>query len=58
MDENMMLSDCINLDFGGRCCAYRQFPCMSNGVVCSFYRVSKDLSFEQEMLVIEQGRDK
>jgi len=54
----MMLSDCINLDFGGRCCAYRQFPCMSNGVVCSFYHVSKDLSFEQELLVIESGRDK
>ena len=58
MDENMMLDDCRNLDGGGRCCAYRSFPCVSNGVVCSFYGVSKDLSFEQETLVIEQGRDK
>jgi len=53
-----MLEDCIHLDFGGRCCAYRQFPCISNGTVCSFYSVSKDLSYEQECLVIEQGRDK
>ena len=53
-----MLSDCIHLDFGGRCCAYRSFPCVSNGVTCSFYRVSKDLSFEQELLVIEENRGK
>lgn len=34
-----MLDDCIHLDRGGRCCAYRQFPCVSNSVVCSFYGV-------------------
>lgn len=58
MDENRLLDDCIHLDFGGRCCAYRSFPCVSNGEVCSFYVVAKDLSYEQEVLVIEQERDK
>ena len=53
-----MVDDCNHLDMHGRCCAYRQFPCVSNGVVCGFYGVSKDLSFEAETLVIEQGRDK
>jgi len=53
-----MLSDCIHLDFGGRCCAYRQFPCVSNGAVCGFYGVDKDLSYEQELLVIEENRGK
>ena len=39
MRENMMLPDCINLDMHGRCCAYRSFPCVSNGVVCGFHGV-------------------
>lgn len=33
MEKNKMLPDCINLDCGGRCCAYRQFPCVSNGLL-------------------------
>jgi len=37
MQSNQMLDDCINLDCGGRCCAYRSFPCVCNGLVCSFY---------------------
>lgn len=41
MNENRMLDDCINLDAIGRCCAYRQLPCVSNGIVCSFFRVVK-----------------
>jgi len=41
MRENKMLLDYINLDNGGRCCAYRQFPCVSNGVVCGFHGVMK-----------------
>ena len=39
MEANQMLLDCIHLDGGGRCCAYRQFPCVSNGEVCIFYGV-------------------
>lgn len=58
MRENEMLLDCINLDMYERCCAYRMFPCVSNGVVCGFFGVSKDLSFEQELLVIEESRGK
>ena len=41
MDKNMMVDDCIHLDFGGRCCAYRKFPCVSNGVVCGFFGLVK-----------------
>ena len=39
--ENQILDNCINLDAVGRCCAYRSFPCVSNGAVCGFYGVMK-----------------
>ena len=38
---NQMSDDCINLDAVGRCCTYRKFPCVSNGIVCGFYGVMK-----------------